>query len=322
MQAGHLSAARARGFTFLELVVVIAVLGIVSVAVGKFMLPAITAQQDVERRAVLVEAADSALRRMARDIRVALPGSLRITNTIVGGSGFALEMIPTVDGARYCTTAVANCATGNVLNLGVNDTNFDILGCFRHSFVTGAATTAFRLVIGASSAVYTATGSPAIITPVLTNITPSLFPNTPVGTATCGNASSTANSYNRHRLTYANHNFPNPGSTRQRVFVVRDSAAPVTYLCNATAGTLMRYEGYKGGVGTAYGLATPPNNGGAAPLSTATLRGRVADNISACSVTSTDALVQGTSVVTLSLTLSSSGETVQLMSQVQLDNSP
>lgn len=321
MQAGHLTAAGPRGFTFMELVVVITVLGIVSVAIGKFIVPAITAQQDVERRAALVDAAESALRRMSRDIRVALPNSLRITNVIAGGgSGFAIEMIPTVDGARYCTAGVANCSTGDVLTIAVADGIFDVLGCFRHSFVTGTATSAFRLVINhTGTAVYTATTSASVLTPVQ-SITPSLFPNTPAGTATCGNASSTADSYNRHRLTLtSNQTFPT-ASPRQRLFVVQDAAAPVTYLCNYTANTLTRYEGYK--VGAAFGAASQPNDAGAAPLSTATLRGRVADNVAFCSVTSTEAQVQGTSVVTIVLRLTSSGETIELMNQVQLDNSP
>jgi MSHA biogenesis protein MshO len=251
---------------------------------------------------------------MSRDIRIALPNSLRITNL---GNGFAIELIPTADGARYCTAGVADCATGNVLTIAVADGIFDVLGCFRHSFVTGTATNAFRLVIGNSgNAAYIATTAASVITPVQ-NITPSLFPNT--GTATCGNASGTANSYNRHRLTLtANQTFPT-ASSRQRLFVVQDSEAPVTYICNTTAGTLTRYSGYKNGA--AYSTATQPTNPAAAPLSAATNIGQVSSNILACSVTSTEAQVANTSVVTLSLQVSSSGETVSLMSQVQLDNS-
>ena len=320
MQARELRRLRGRGFTMIELLVSMAVLGIVSVAIVGFIVPAINAQRDVERRAALVDATEAVLRRLSRDIRVALPSSLRITNT---GSGFAIELVPTIDGARYCTAAVANCATGNVLTIAAADGIFDVLGCFRHSFVTGVATNAFRLVIGnAAGAVYTATTSASVMTPVQ-NITPSLFPNTPAGTAVCGNASSTANSYNRHRLTLtANQTFPT-ASTRQRLFVVQNVDAPVSYICDTTAGTLTRYAGYRTAAGSFSNAGQPTTAATLLAMTTPpTSTGIVASNVSACSVTSTEVQVQNNSVVTLSVALSSSGDTVSLMNQVQLDNSP
>ena len=84
-------------------------LGIVGTTFGVFIVPAITANQDLERRAALVDSAEIAVRRMARDIRIALPNSVRVS--FVAGTGFAIEMIPTIDGGRYCLGGDANCAS-------------------------------------------------------------------------------------------------------------------------------------------------------------------------------------------------------------------
>jgi len=317
--------ARSRGFTLIEAIVVIAVLGIVSVSFGIFILPAIKAQQDVARRAELVDAAEGALRRMARDVRIAVPNSVRLTNTISGGSGFALEMIPTVDGARYCTAGTADCdiAGANVLTINAADTIFDVLGCFRDTaFLAASGGNAYRMVVDNSdTSIYTATGAAAVLTPVVT-VSLTLFPGTSATTPACGQASLTANSFNRHRVTLGvAHTFPT-GSPRQRVFVVQDAVVPVTYICNQTAGTLIRYAGYKNGL--AYSTAAQPTDPVAAPLNAATGR-EVTRNVTACSATGSETVgstgtIEGSAVLTINLTLAQSGETVQLMKQVQLDN--
>ena len=149
MQAAHLSRAQ-RGVTFVELIVTIVLIGIVSVTVGLFLIPAFTANLVAERRAALVEAADSALRRMARDVRIALPSSVRITPT---ASGFALELIPTADGGKYCIAGSANCNTvgaNAVLAVGAPDSIFEILGCFRNAaFIAASGSAGKILIIGA-----------------------------------------------------------------------------------------------------------------------------------------------------------------------------
>lgn len=318
---------RPAGFTLVEIIVAIVVLGIVSVSFGVFILPAITAHQDMQRRAALVDAAESALRRMTRDIRISLPNSVRTTNVIAGGTGFAIEMIPTADGARYCTAGTADCdiAGANILSIGSADSVFDVLGCFRNAaFIAASGTNAYRLVVDNTESVgvllngiYVATGASAVINPV-GNVTLSIFPGTGATPTVCGSASATANSFNRHRITLAAaHTFPT-ASPRQRVFVIEDAAVPVTYICNATAGTLTRYAGYKDGV--AYSTSSQPTSPAAAPLSATTGR-LVAANISACSATTDEVTVQSSAVVTLTLGLSNAGNIVELVKQVQLDNS-
>jgi MSHA biogenesis protein MshO len=284
---------RSRGFTLLEMVMAIVILGIIGATLGMFILPAVNAHQAMQRRAELVDSAEIVLRRMARDIRLALPNSLSITSN---AAGFTVEMIPTVDGGRYCN-GDADC--NNSLTIGAADAVFDILGCFRNSAFTASPGSGYRLVVGDSTgAVYSGSN---VITPGGTTIALSIWPGTGATPTVCGSASATANSNNRHRVTLsALQTFPTT-SPRQRIFVVK---TPVAYICSIAGSTVTRYDGYAIGA-----------------LPTTVTGALVTDKVSACSVTSTTGQVQTMGIVTLSLGLTNAGETVTLMHQAQLDNS-
>ena len=86
---------RTRGFTLLELLVVIVITGILAATVSVFLTPAISSYFDARRRATLTDIADTALRRMARDVRSAVPNSVRIP------SNQCFEVVPTSGGGRY-----------------------------------------------------------------------------------------------------------------------------------------------------------------------------------------------------------------------------
>jgi MSHA biogenesis protein MshO len=93
---------------------------------------------------------------------------------------------------------------------------------------------------------------------------------------------------------------------------VEKAVAPITYVCDTVSRTLTRWSGYTF-------QTAQPNQPGGAPLLAA--NGRVvADNVSACDATST-ALIQGSGLVTLDLSVALNNETVRLVHQVQLDNS-
>jgi MSHA biogenesis protein MshO len=282
-----------RGFTLMETVLVIVILGIVGVSLGMFIVPAVQSQQAMQDRAALVDSAETALRRMARDIRIALPNSVKVTSP---ASNFTLEMIPTVDGGRYCS-GDADC--NNSLTIAAADTVFDILGCFRNGTFTASPGSGYRLVIGdPNGGAYTGA---AVITPTTTTVALTIWPGTGASPTVCGTASATANSYNRHRVTLsAPQTFPT-ASPRRRVFVV---STAVAYICNTATQTLTRYSGYAIGASPVTGTAA-----------------LVTDKVTACSVTSLTGQVQATGLVTLSLTLGIGNEAVQLMHQAQLDNS-
>ncbi len=293
---------RQHGFTLVEMIVVIVIIGILAGIAAVFLVHPIQGYMDLSRRAALVEAAESALRRMARDIRIALPNSVRVTNIGGVGDGFALELIPTIDGGRYCDTSDATPGPGrctNALDFSTANSQFDLLGCFRDSGTPTAP--GRRLVINnlgiPGNDVYDGV---TVITPAATTVT--IAPIAPNTCPTGGN----------HQVTLSpSHQFRG-GSSGRRVFVVQK---PVTYLCtpnlaNPATGTLVRYADY------AIQASQPTT---AATLNG--LSGVVADRMSACSVTTSTTQVQERGLVTLDISIATEGETIRLIHQVALDNS-
>ena len=110
-----------RGFTLVELVVVIVITGILAAAIAVFLVPALNAYFDTKRRAELTDAADTALRRMARDVRRAVPNSIRIPNDQ------CFELVPTKTGGLFRRAADIANAGSDPLDVTVPDSSFDVL---------------------------------------------------------------------------------------------------------------------------------------------------------------------------------------------------
>ena len=96
---------RPRGFTIIELVMVIAILGVIGAVVSVFMKSPIDAYFASARRAGLTDVADTTMRRMSRDARRALPNTIRTPST--AGANQCLEFIPTKTGGRYRSDGTA-----------------------------------------------------------------------------------------------------------------------------------------------------------------------------------------------------------------------
>ena len=88
--------ARARGFTLAEAVIVIAITGIVAAIVGVFIVRPVQGYTEAVARAQLTDVADTAMRRIARDVRLALPNSIRVS-----ADRRTLELLLTKTGGRY-----------------------------------------------------------------------------------------------------------------------------------------------------------------------------------------------------------------------------
>ena len=97
------------GFTLIELIIVVVILSVIATIGTGFVVKATESYQRTQTRALLVNTARQALERMTRQLRGALPYSVRILN---GGS--CIEFMPIAGGGNYFLPVpdVANGAAG------------------------------------------------------------------------------------------------------------------------------------------------------------------------------------------------------------------
>lgn len=113
---------RQRGFTLVELIMVIALAGIVAVMISTVMSRPLQGFVDQSRRAELTDLAAAALNRMARDIRLAVPNSIVVANgnelrlLHIAAAGRYRANLPEPDGPRMdpptCTQSEPDCTIG------------------------------------------------------------------------------------------------------------------------------------------------------------------------------------------------------------------
>jgi MSHA biogenesis protein MshO len=96
------------GFTLIEAIIVIAITGVIAAMVSIFIVSPVTGYVASVHHAQLTDAADVTLRRLQREIRLALPNSVRVTDNLGDKNTCAptastcyIEYIPTVSGALY-----------------------------------------------------------------------------------------------------------------------------------------------------------------------------------------------------------------------------
>jgi len=289
-----------QGFSLFELILVIMISSIVAGLMAGFVKRPMEAYRDLERRATLVDLTESALRRMSRDVRAALPNSMRVS-----GDKLSLEILYTVDGGRYRELTGTNPAPSNEAHGDPNDwldfagdTRFNIQGRFTHlGFTYGTA-----LAAGHRLAIYNTTTN--VYTDAATD------PNTAVITPSSTTITIT-DDVDEDQITLSSSFDFFLRSPRQRLYVVE---TPVSFLCNLGAGTLMRYQSYSI-------ASAQPTNPALAPLSSAA-SALLANHVGACEFDYDAGTASRAGLLTIALTLTDGGEQVRLLQQVHVDNTP
>jgi len=231
-----------QGFTLVEATMVIVITGIVAGMVAVFIKQPVEAYVDTARRAALTDIADTAARRMARDLQGALPNSVRVDAT-------HLEFIPIKDAGRYRAELGVNAAD-NPLDFTTVDTSFDVLGP-PVTVTNGDSLVVYNLGIPGADAYEmplmttrrAATAGGATVT--FASTTPLPFPSPGSRFQIAGSPVSYVCS-GGSLLRYSGYGFPSPSTVTPTVAfgaVVPDALATSVVGCNFTyvAGALQRY---------------------------------------------------------------------------------
>lgn len=291
-----------RGVTLIELVLTIVIIGIILAAIAFFLSP-LRQGTDLALRAELTDIADNALQRMGRDVKLALPNSVRTTTA---GTSVLVEFIAVRTAGRYRAegggpAAGVNCDNddASLAAPGNDQLSFDLLAgdqCFKTLGKLPGPVTAGsdQLVLNnygfADQNAYQTTG------------TLNRAAVTAVDTSEAG----------RDRISFAPTTFVRAlhDSPGKRFFIV---SGPVTYECNLTTGRILRHTGY------ALSAAQPTAFGGSPAL--------VAEHVIACEFEYTPSVSAQLGLLTLRLRLQrqlfgGTSETVSLYHAVHVNNAP
>lgn len=282
----------------MEMIVVIVITGIIGGMVAIFIRSPVQGYIDSARRSGMTDMADTAIRRIGRDLRTAVPNSIRMASP--SGSTY-VEFLPTRNGGIYqalpASSGAAQCGgtlAQDILDFTIADSCFVIMG----PPISMVGSPADQIVLGS----------------IQSNATLP-YNNTSSGvlrayTGATGSA---------QVIKFTPTQFPQWAQVQgQRFQVVPGDQQAVTYACIGTLGTLDA-----GGNGQAqlirywqYGFnatqVAPPLAGQSAVL---------VDSVSACNIVySTD--YQNNGLIAITLQLTKGNEPVQLYDEIHVNNQP
>lgn len=290
---------RVRGFTLVELIVVIVLLSIMSLVSVKFIANIAEGYVDSSRRQNMADVTQLAVERIGRELRNALPNSVRVSSD---ANTSCIEFIPVLGASSYEDLPVAT-----------------------------ASDTFTAIPLGADAITRWQAGQPLYVAvyPITEAGLYSVEEDTVV--ALLNNAQIFINAMNEADPAASfiatlsdTHQFPTE-SPSARFYVV---GSPVSYCLIAASGDLYRYENYFS-AGTAFFAAQPMP--GQVPLelpSTEPNRALLASGISTASAFPNPAFaslqisLQRNALVVFDMQVSDAGESVRIQHVVQVRNAP
>lgn len=281
---------RLRGFTLIEMIIVIVIIGVIAGMVAVFIAQPVQGYADTVRRAAMTDVADLALKRMALEIRTAVPNSIKVTTL---PTTTAVEFIPARTGGRYCSDSESGC---NVLSFSSAGDSFDVLGpkvsvlLNDEVVIYNTGQTELDAYAGLNRRKVTAACGAS------THLAACASPLVLSATTAQDAASLTLDG---SALTH---------SSPSRRFQLVPSRGPVMFKCDTASKTLRRYDNY----GYDSDETTPASGVGNSLLAT---------DISACQFSYAQ-VSSANGLLIMSLTLSNSGESITLLHQIHVDNMP
>lgn len=279
-----------RGFTLVEMVVSLVVMGLIGATLVVFFRPALDSFLATRQRGRLLAEADHAVRRMAREVQSAVPNSLRSPNSS------CFELVPTRTGGRFrMATDTVNAGSVPVDNSSTT-TQFDVLSPMSplpqvNDWVVVDNQNAGDVYSGANRSAITAVGVPA------------------------------NSAHGPHRLGINALQFP-LGYDGGRFSVVPDSQQAVFYVCSGASttldssgnapGVLVRLKRY--GFNAAVPTTCPATAGGDV----------LANNVRSCRFLydPNQGATQQSGFLSLQLELTRNNETTSLVVGAHVANSP
>ncbi len=277
------------GFTLVELIVTLVLFGLMAATLVVFLKPAIDSWLAVRTRAALASDADHALRRMLRDVRAAVPNSIRTPGTQ------CFELVPTGGGGRYRTAADAVTAGSAAVDPQAATSQFDVFNTLAPLPAVGDWVVVDNqnpgdVYSGSNRSAITALATPAA-------------------------------AHGRHRLSINALQFP-LGYDGGRFTWVPDSQKAVFYVCSGASSTL---DGSGDAPGVLYRLKNYGFNAGA-PASCPSVAGAdvLATGVRSCRFLydANQGATQQSGFVSLQIELTRSNETASLVLGAHVSNVP
>ncbi len=276
---------KTQGFSLIELIMVIVIVGIIATMTTDIITLPVKSYIDLERRTTLVDSAEMSLRRMQRDIRRALPNSIRIS-----GGGTVIELLHTTDGGRYRANYMSDSYfsdpnyPGDILDFtDPNDNQFEVMGSLDSNIPSGELVIYNLGSVGADA--YEGKNRRSITNTLMTD------PDTIV-------------------FSLSSPPEPFPRSPQQRFYIVD---TPISYRC--VNGELRRYDNT---IDSSYSISSSGPN-----LAILSYKVQAKADTLGCLFSYADGTATRAGLVTLEVTLTDdAGESAKLIHQIHVDNMP